>query len=554
MFQRAKTNIILSDPLLVANINEGIFVIDKLTMQHRILIATVLSFAFFAAYDYFFIPKHTPQATTQNQKSVNQSAPQVQESQPTQSNSASPAQVPTSTGKEEVLATVMAEHFEIHIDRLGRISKYFLNDKRFANADESRLQLIDSELSPKPLEVRFKETSINNEAFANDYQVSETKISLNGESKSLVLTQNLGATTLTKEITFHPNGSYDVKISLSDAAEYFITPGFRPNAVVDGFTFHGVLIKEADETITVIDDGDAKGGDRFIDAPLIAAVDRYYATLLYDFEGGFDVVVSADADKNPILFVKGKQDMDFSGYVGPKDYEGLFRIDHRLTDAIEYGWFTFIAKPLFLFLAYIHSIVGNWGWAIVIMTILIRLVLYPLTYKGMVSMNKLKELSPKIKELQAKYKGEPQKLNAHMMELYKKHGANPMGGCLPILMQIPIFFAIYRVLSNAIELKAAPWIFWVEDLAAMDPYFILPVLMGATMFLHQRITPTNFTDPMQEKIMKFLPLIFTFFFVTFPAGLTLYWFINNLFSIAQQYYVNSLFAKKKETQKAHKEA
>jgi YidC/Oxa1 family membrane protein insertase len=523
-------------------------------MQHRILIATVLSFAFFAAYDYFFIPKHTPQATTQNQKSVNQSAPQVQESQPTQSNSASPAQVPTSTGKEEVLATVMAEHFEIHIDRLGRISKYFLNDKRFANADESRLQLIDSELSPKPLEVRFKETSINNEAFANDYQVSETKISLNGESKSLVLTQNLGATTLTKEITFHPNGSYDVKISLSDAAEYFITPGFRPNAVVDGFTFHGVLIKEADETITVIDDGDAKGGDRFIDAPLIAAVDRYYATLLYDFEGGFDVVVSADADKNPILFVKGKQDMDFSGYVGPKDYEGLFRIDHRLTDAIEYGWFTFIAKPLFLFLAYIHSIVGNWGWAIVIMTILIRLVLYPLTYKGMVSMNKLKELSPKIKELQAKYKGEPQKLNAHMMELYKKHGANPMGGCLPILMQIPIFFAIYRVLSNAIELKAAPWIFWVEDLAAMDPYFILPVLMGATMFLHQRITPTNFTDPMQEKIMKFLPLIFTFFFVTFPAGLTLYWFINNLFSIAQQYYVNSLFAKKKEVQKAEKEA
>jgi YidC/Oxa1 family membrane protein insertase len=448
----------------------------------------------------------------------------------------------------------MAEHFEIHIDRLGRISKYFLNDKRFANADESRLQLIDSELSPKPLEVRFKETSINNEAFANDYQVSETKISLNGESKSLVLTQNLGATTLTKEITFHPNGSYDVKISLSDAAEYFITPGFRPNAVVDGFTFHGVLIKEADETITVIDDGDAKGGDRFIDAPLIAAVDRYYATLLYDFEGGFDVVVSADADKNPILFVKGKQDMDFSGYVGPKDYEGLFRIDHRLTDAIEYGWFTFIAKPLFLFLAYIHSIVGNWGWAIVIMTILIRLVLYPLTYKGMVSMNKLKELSPKIKELQAKYKGEPQKLNAHMMELYKKHGANPMGGCLPILMQIPIFFAIYRVLSNAIELKAAPWIFWVEDLAAMDPYFILPVLMGATMFLHQRITPTNFTDPMQEKIMKFLPLIFTFFFVTFPAGLTLYWFINNLFSIAQQYYVNSLFAKKKEVQKAEKEA
>jgi len=528
-------------------------VIDKLTMQHRILIATVLSFAFFAAYDYFFIPKSAPVSNTKVEQSEKQSAPKIAES-PSAQTTASPSQIPKSSSNEEVIATIQAEHFEVHIDRLGRISKYYLNDARFANEDETRLQLIDVQLSPKPLEVRFKDETINSEAFANDYQASESKLELNDQSKSLTLTQTLGVTTLTKEITFYPTGNYDVKLTLSEPAEYFITPGFRPNAVVDGFTFHGVLIKEADDTITVIGDGDAKGGDRFIDAPLIAAVDRYYTTLLYDYENGFDVVVSADKDENPILFVKGKQEMGFSGYVGPKDYEDLYKIDPRLTDAIEYGWFTFIAKPLFLLLAYIHSIVGNWGWAIVIMTILIRLVLYPLTYKGMVSMNKLKELSPKIKELQAKYKGEPQKLNTHMMELYKKHGANPMGGCLPILMQIPIFFAIYRVLSNAIELKSAPWIFWVEDLAAMDPYFILPVLMGATMFLHQRITPTNFTDPMQEKIMKFLPLIFTFFFVTFPAGLTLYWFVNNLFSIAQQYYVNHLFAKKKEVQKAEKEA
>jgi len=221
----------------------------------------------------------------------------------------------------------------------------------------------------------------------------------------------------------------------------------------------------------------------------------------------------------------------------------LAEIDERLTDIVEYGFITFMAKPLFLLLQIFYSWTGNWGWSIVLMTILIRLVLFPLTYKGMVSMNKLKALSPKIKELQAKYKGDKQKLNTKMMELYKKHGANPMGGCLPILLQIPVFFAIYRVLQNAIELKASPWIFWVEDLSIMDPYFILPVAMGVTMFLHQRITPTNFTDPMQEKIMKFLPIIFTFFFMTFPAGLTLYWFINNLFSIGQQYYVNSLFAK-----------
>jgi len=522
-------------------------------MQHRILIATVLSFAFFAAYDYFFIPKSTPQTTAQTQQSADKSAPEVQEVKPVEDNSAFSSPKETLDSKE-VLATVLAEHFEIKIDRLGRITKYYLNDARFTNEDGSRLQLVDASLSPKPLEVRFKDTALNNEAFSNDYTVNSSQIELNGNSKKLTLTQTLKDLTLTKEITFHPNGNYDVQISLSKPAEYFVSPGFRPNAVVDGFTFHGVLVKEADDTITVIKDEDAKGSERFIDSPLIAAVDRYYATLFYDFEGGFDVVVSADKNQNPILFVKGKQNMGFSGYIGPKDHKGLSQIDPRLTDTIEYGWFTFIAKPLFLLLSYIHSLVGNWGWAIVIMTILIRLILYPLTYKGMVSMNKLKEISPKIKELQAKYKGEPQKLNAHMMELYKQHGAHPMGGCLPILLHIPIFFAIYRVLSNAIELKAAPWILWVKDLAAMDPYFILPILMGVTMFLHQRITPTNFTDPMQEKIMKFLPLIFTFFFVTFPAGLTLYWFVNNLFSIAQQYYVNSIFAKKKEAQKGKKEA
>jgi YidC/Oxa1 family membrane protein insertase len=213
---------------------------------------------------------------------------------------------------------------------------------------------------------------------------------------------------------------------------------------------------------------------------------------------------------------------------------------------IEYGFFTFISKPLFIVLKKIHDFVGNWGWAIVIITILLRLLLYPLTYKGMVSMNKMKALSPKVKEIQAKYKGEPQKMNAKMMELYKKHGANPMGGCLPMLLQIPIFFAIYRVLLNAVELKHAPWISgWIDDLSVMDPYFILPILMGATMFWQQHLTPSNFTDPMQEKIMKFLPLIFTFFFITFPAGLTLYWFVNNLFSVAQQYYVNAIFDKEK---------
>jgi len=168
----------------------------------------------------------------------------------------------------------------------------------------------------------------------------------------------------------------------------------------------------------------------------------------------------------------------------------------------------------------------------------------------MMSMQKLKDLAPQVKELQEKHKGNPQKSSAAMMELYKRNNANPMGGCLPMILQIPVFFAIYRVLLNAMELQGAPWVMWITDMSVKDPYFVLPILMGATMFIQQSITPTTVTDPMQQKIFKWLPVVFTFFFMTFPAGLTLYWFVNNLFSVAQQYYINGAYEKAKELRKA----
>jgi YidC/Oxa1 family membrane protein insertase len=261
------------------------------------------------------------------------------------------------------------------------------------------------------------------------------------------------------------------------------------------------------------------------------------------------VSIMKDANNDPQMFVHGNTNLTLSGYAGPKEFVLLKSLNPELTDVIEYGWFTFIAKPMFTFLQFIQSYVGNWGWTIVILTIIIKLILYPLSYKGMVSMQKLKELAPKIKELQTKHKDDKQKQSAAMMELYKKHGANPMGGCLPLILQIPVFFAIYRVLLNAIELKGAEWILWIHDLAEMDPYFVLPILMGASMYLQQKLTPNTLQDEMQKKIFQFLPVVFTFFFLWFPAGLTLYWFINNVFTIAQQYYINTLFEKQKATKK-----
>lgn len=516
--------------------------LDNMSVQKRVILATVLSFIFFIAYDHFFIPKNLPldqnQTVTARQSSQTNAAPSA--------NTASGTSAPqAATTQSREIAVIKGEHFEARIDELGRISKFYLNDEKYKNADGERIELAGAQ--PLPLEVRFSDKALNEQAFKVAYASGVSEINLTSEPKTIVLTQNLEGSNVTKKITFYPNGSYDLDLSVS-AGEYYVTPGFRPNVAIDSYTVHGALLKHNDGKLTIIEDGDVDATESFNNVNIAAASDRYYTALFFKFDGLLNPVVSKDGAGNAVIFVKGEQNFKAKGYIGAKDHATLSQINEELVDVIEYGWFTFIAKPMFAFLNWLYGYIGNWGWAIVVLTLAIRIVLFPLTYKGMLSMNKLKDLAPKVKELQAKYKGDPQKLNMHMMELYKKNGANPMGGCLPILMQIPIFFAIYRVLLNAIELKAAPWILWIHDLSVMDPYFVLPILMGATMFLQQKLTPTTFSDPMQEKIMKFLPLIFTFFFVTFPAGLTLYWFVNNLCSVVQQIFVNKLFEKHKKAE------
>ena len=523
-----------------------------MTQQQRMILALVLSFIFFIGYD-FFMPKPQRVSLEQNNTSQKTTTAQSTAVPITNTNTAAPQQqsntaqvaAPIVSKQSTTITTVTGKDFKLTIDELGRISSYEVLEDRLKNEDGIYPNMISQKSELKPLEIRFKDTNLNSEAFSKVYSADNSNISLDGSSKELTLIQKLSNTTVTKKITFNPNGTYSVKISLSNPAEYFLSPGFRPDIGVDMYTFHGSLIQKADGTIETIADKDGEGNEVFMGASILASSDKYYTTSLYSFDKRFNVFMSKDSDDNPLGFIQGDQNLEVNGYIGAKEYDKLNAINSEMTKIIEYGFFTFLAKPVFLFLKYLHSILGNWGWSIVAVTLMIRLILYPLTYKGMVSMNRLKELSPKIKEIQKQYKGEPQKMNAKMMELYKKHNANPMGGCLPMLMQIPVFFSIYRVLQNTIELKHASWIAWYSDLSVMDPYYVLPVLMAGTMFWQQSITPTNFTDPMQEKIMKFLPLIFMFFFITFPAGLTLYWFTNNLFSVAQQYYVNSIFAKEK---------
>jgi len=223
-------------------------------------------------------------------------------------------------------------------------------------------------------------------------------------------------------------------------------------------------------------------------------------------------------------------------YVGPKDQNSLSTISPGLELTVDYGFLTVLAKPLFWLLNTLHSVFGNWGWAIIFLTVIIKLAFFKLSEKSYRSMANMRKLQPRMKALKERHGDDRQKMNQALMELYKKEKINPLGGCLPILVQIPVFIALYWVLMEAVELRQAPFMLWITDLSAQDPYYVLPILMGISMFLQQKLNPAPL-DPMQAKVMMFLPLVFTIFFLFFPAGLVLYWVVNNTLSIAQQYVI-----------------
>ena len=231
-----------------------------------------------------------------------------------------------------------------------------------------------------------------------------------------------------------------------------------------------------------------------------------------------------------------QQTISASFYAGPKIQDDLKAISPGLELTVDYGFLWWIAQPLFWVLSLIHGFVGNWGWSIILLTCLIKLIFFPLSATSYRSMANMRRVAPKLQALREQYGDDRQKMSQGMMELYKKEKINPLGGCLPILVQMPVFIALYWVLMESVEIRQAEWLGWITDLSLKDPYFILPIIMGATMFLQQQLNPTP-PDPMQAKVMKMLPIVFTFFFLWFPAGLVLYWVVNNCLSIAQQWYI-----------------
>ncbi len=230
-------------------------------------------------------------------------------------------------------------------------------------------------------------------------------------------------------------------------------------------------------------------------------------------------------------------------FVGPQEERVLETIAPGFELLKDYGYLTILAKPIFWLLDNIHSYVGNWGWSIILLTILIKLVFFPLSAASYKSMARMKEVQPRLLAMKEQFKGEPQKMNQAMMEMHRKEKINPLGGCLPVLIQIPVFIALYWVLLSSVEMRGAPWVLWIHDLSVPDPYYILPVIMAASMFVQTKLNPTP-PDPIQAKVMMYMPIIFSVMFFFFPAGLVLYWVVNNLLSIAQQWQINQMFSNK----------
>ncbi|MFC3902215.1 YidC/Oxa1 family membrane protein insertase [Acinetobacter marinus] len=248
--------------------------------------------------------------------------------------------------------------------------------------------------------------------------------------------------------------------------------------------------------------------------------------------------------RSPLVNVPaGKQyEISASLYSGPKIQSELKELATGLNQTVDYGWLWPIAKLLFWGLDFFHKIVGNWGWSIVLLTLLVKLILWPLSAKSYRSMAKMRVIAPEMQRMKEEFGEDRMRFSQEMMALYKREQVNPLSGCLPLLLQMPIFLALYWVLMESVELRHAPWMLWIQDLSAMDPWFILPLIMGATMYFQQMLNPQP-TDPMQAKVFRLMPIMFTVFLLFFPAGLVLYWIVNNLITIAQQWFINRSAAK-----------
>lgn len=329
-------------------------------------------------------------------------------------------------------------------------------------------------------------------------------------------------------------------------------PTDRSFTSVSSYSFTGPVLYDGDSADKLDVDDLATDPERFsTTGGWLAGIQHHFlAAIVPPPDVPFEFEATASNNRylltamGPVSSVEpgARETFPFRLFVGPKLQDQLDATADELELTVDYGLLTPLAQPLFWVLSWIHDIVGNWGWSIIIVTLLIKLIFFKLTETSGRSMAKMRKVAPRMKALQERYKDDPTKLRTAMMEMYRKEKINPAAGCLPILVQMPFFFAFYWVLIESVEMRQAPFMLWIDDLSSRDPFFVLPLLMGAAMFLQTRINPAP-PDPMQARVMQIMPIVFTVFFALFPAGLVLYWLTNTLVSILQQWHINKVVAR-----------
>ena len=552
-------------------------------MERRLLIAILLVFVVLTAYQWM-LPAPPPQPAT---------TPATADTQPQNAPQAAVTVEPPAPVAVETLLADSAER-AIVIDN-GLVRAVFSNRgatltnwqlKQYSDATGQPLDLVPHDLpanQPKPLSLKLDDTAktarVNSALYSatnGSRPLAEASSAIDASAAPVTLTfdyQDVSGLQVRKQFHLEPN-TYVVTLTATvtdggKAVNSAVQWGPGLGDVVGsgaGGRFTAAVrgaegIYSIDGDVERVSPANLLGTPRYQGAYEFAGVDTHYFISAAVKPGAGELeyhvlslpvagsdppasrhYVGYDIKLTPSAGAPGSAKF----FVGPKHFETLQKADQGLVRAIWFGMFAFLAVPLLSALNWVHGFIGNYGWSIIVLTIIINAVMFPLRHKSFVSMRKMQEIQPQVKAIQDRYAKlkvtDParQKMNTEMMELYRQKGVNPASGCVPMLLTMPVLLAFYGLLSEAIELRGAPFIFWIKDLAAADPYYVTPVLMGASQMLQQRMTPMTGADPVQQKMMMFMPIVFTFLFITSPSGLALYWFASNVLVIGQQVLTGKL--------------
>jgi YidC/Oxa1 family membrane protein insertase len=537
-------------------------------MEKRLILAIVLSFLVLALYQLVFM-KNTPRTEPQVQTAapVKEAPPETKPAPPSAPPAAEPSapqaydQAEAPAEQQVVVETSLYQ--SVWSNRGASLRSWKLK----AHLDENKegLELVSSraaEVGRFPFSLETQDADLDKTANGGLFIPSTLRLDLrDGQGGELKFSYSDGKSVKVEKTFAFTGGAYDFEVRVEvwkDGRKIeprvVWGPGIgRPVVTSKRQQFgvgSGIAVLAANRVYRINERKYRPEASAFNFASWAAYEDNYMTALFVNPPqlGTAQLVSLPRADNTADFFLSVSVPQRV--YIGPKDFDRLRAFGHEAKKVINFGFFGSIAEILLVSIKFIHRYVPNWGFAIIILTFLIKIVFFPLTYSSTKSMAKMQELQPKIKALRAKYKKAKQdinqrrQMNEEMMRLYKEHGINPAGGCLPILIQIPVFWGFFRMLVVAMEFRHSPFILWIKDLSVHDPYYVTPILMGATQFISQKMTPTS-ADPAQAKMMLIMPVVMTVFFMNFQSGLVLYWLTNNVLQIGQQYVMNRMMAKKK---------